>query len=187
MITALNERSALSRMSLNSLLRAKLPNPMAGDSASRPETGDRVICTKNDYKLGVYNGDIGTVLYADQRRIAILFDGEDEPTECSRGEIKIDLAYALTVHKAQGSEWLFVIVPIHKVLGPMVTRRAWFYTACSRARQATILVGSDAEIKAIVAREQDTKRVTMLRGLLDGSDAYDPDRPTREETVQPAE
>jgi exodeoxyribonuclease V alpha subunit len=186
-ITALNDRSNLSRAALNTMLREKL-NPSAMGS-SRPELGDRVICTKNDYGLGVYNGDIGTIIDVAGQHLKILFDGDDEPIECLRRGISIDLAYALTVHKAQGSEWPFVIVPIHKVLGPLVTRRPWLYTAASRARKATILVGSVSELAAIVSREQDTRRVTMLRGLLDGSDAIsdDADRFSRAETLQPAE
>lgn len=180
-ITALNMRSELSRDALNQRLRAKLNR---GAVESRPTTGDRVICTKNDYKLGVYNGDMGTVVDADVREITILFDDDPAPMRCRRSDIALDLAYALTVHKAQGSEWPLVVIPIHRVLGPMITRRAWLYTAISRARTATILVGSLGELAAIVGREQDTNRVTMLRGLLDGTDVNDSRGRPREETVQ---
>lgn len=131
--------------------------------------GDRVIQTSNNYVLGVMNGEVGVV-------VSIRDEGtREEPAGLvvrypdARGERRVtysklaaeglDLAYALTVHKVQGSEWPWVVVLVHSTHTRMLTRRL-LYTAITRAKVGVVLVGDRAGLRRAVENERDSKRNT---------------------------
>lgn len=106
-------------------------------------TGDKVIQTKNNYSTGVMNGEIGQVELATEKEVTIHFEN-DETVTISRGTEEfdqVDLAYALTVHKVQGSEYELVLVVAHTDHFIMLTREL-LYTAATRARKHLVILGN---------------------------------------------
>lgn len=163
-ITALRERGDVSCAELNAALRAEL-NPNAAEIIKGFAPGDRVIQTKNDYRLGVMNGELGIVQKV-ERGLKVKFDGIDSIVKIPPGQQRLELAWCITCHRAQGSEWDVVVIPIHKSSGALVPRRRWMYTALSRGKRATILVGNYDELQRTIARTQDTMRWTNLGRFL---------------------
>ena len=139
--------------------------------------GDKVIQTKNDYKLewpretangyedgaGVFNGDVGfiTAVDPDNSSLTVLFDEEKEVVYESGDLDSLEPAYCLSVHKSQGSEFPVVIMP---VIGgpPMLLTRNLLYTAMTRARELVVLVGSEEVIRRMVENDHVAKRYTTL-------------------------
>ena len=166
---------------LNRALQEAL-NPPAGDKGERAfgpyifREGDRVMQVKNNYDLfwedpstgakdlGVFNGDIGTVLEVDAGGVTVSFDGRlvSYPPEML-GEL--EPAYAVTVHKAQGSEYRAVILALSDV-PPSLLARGVLYTAITRARELFILVGSGELMAQMVANDRQTRRYSALRTRL---------------------
>ncbi len=166
---------------LNRALQEAL-NPAAegkGERAFGPyifREGDRVMQVKNNYDLfwedpetgakdlGVFNGDIGTILAVDAGGITVSFDGRlvEYPPEML-GEL--EPAYAVTVHKAQGSEYRAVILALSDV-PPSLLARGVLYTAITRARELFILVGSGELIAQMVANNRQARRYSALRTRL---------------------
>jgi exodeoxyribonuclease V alpha subunit len=165
-LTALRDRGELSAKSLNLALREKL-NPdavMTVWPAFYP--GDRVIQLSNNYQLDIMNGDIGTVREVEGASLMVEFDTPKREVEEDREEFHLDLAYALTVHKFQGSEAPWVVIPVHEEMGAMVPAAQWLYTAVSRARKGCVLVGTRSALDAMAARHRDVMRWTKLARLL---------------------
>lgn len=162
-LTALRERGSVPCSTLNAALRATL-NPLA-NGAKTFVAGDRVIQTRNDYDINVMNGEIGTVLQVKWRGLWVKFDAIANAVQCPGGGA-LDFAWCLTTHKAQGSEWPWVIIPIHSSSGSLVPRRRWLYTSVSRGKQGVILIGDRAELEKIINRPQDLNRWTMLGKFL---------------------
>ena len=167
---------------LNRLLQEALNPPKPGqpeirwgERVFRP--GDRVMQTRNDYDIlwekedgtvgsGVFNGDVGHVQAIDPAGewLAILY--EDRKALYSLEMLsEIDLAYAQTVHKAQGSEYPCVVLcAMPSAPGLMV--RGVLYTALTRARELLILVGDDAAVREMAANDRRARRYSGLRWRL---------------------
>ena len=134
-------------INLNSIMQKKYnPNgekvfsKMEGEKEIQFCAGDKVICTQNDYDIDVRNGDIGYVVNKVGKNIRVEFDGEMKLFHNNKTEY-LDLAYAITVHKSQGSEYPNVVMPIvddHRI---MLTRKL-IYTAITRGKQNVCLIGS---------------------------------------------
>ena len=138
--------------------------------------GDRVMQVKNNYDLfwedpatgakdmGVFNGDIGTILEVNAGGITVSFDGRlvAYPPELL-GEL--EPAYAVTVHKAQGSEYRAVILALSDV-PPSLLARGVLYTAITRARELFILVGDGELMAQMVANDRQARRYSALRTRL---------------------
>jgi len=115
--------------------------------------GDRVMVTRNRYEHKVFNGDIGTVIHIDRRDCTIQFqiDEAPEPTVFKYGDAQSDLvlAYCITCHKSQGSQWDVILLPIVKSFSIQLVRNL-FYTAITRAKKKVLCYGQmDAADKAI--------------------------------------
>ena len=134
-------------INLNSIMQKKYnPNSekvfskMEGEKEIKFCAGDKVICTQNDYDIDVRNGDIGYVVNKVGKNIRVEFDGEMKLFHNNKIDY-LDLAYAITVHKSQGSEYPNVVMPIvddHRI---MLTRKL-IYTAITRGKQNVCLIGS---------------------------------------------
>jgi len=128
--------------------------------------GDRVMQTRNDYQKGVYNGDVGTVLRIDAEQDAIDVRIDDKTHHYEGKELMaLRLAYAVSIHKSQGSEFPAVIVPLlseHHVM----LRRNLLYTAVTRARNLCIIVGDPRAIDRAVRQVDAARRHTGLAGRL---------------------
>ena len=138
---------------------------------------DRVIQTKNDYDLGVMNGTIGVVVDVVEvpkksgkginRSLIVQFDGNEHPIQISEsdGQAKhLSLAYALTIHKAQGAEFPCVISVIHKAHSHMHNRNL-FYTSVTRAQKVAILIGNRYSMERCALNQEAIKRNTFLSVL----------------------
>ncbi len=118
----------------------KVFSKMEGEKEIKFCEGDKVICTQNDYDIDVRNGDIGYVVNKVGNNIRVKFDGEMKLFHNNKIDY-LDLAYAITVHKSQGSEYPNVVMPIvddHRI---MLTRKL-IYTAITRGKQNVCLIGS---------------------------------------------
>ncbi len=175
---------------LNALLQQALNPPAPGvpelswaDQIFR--LGDKVIQTRNNYDLtwqkgaeegtGIFNGDIGFIsaVHTEDHSLTVLFDEEREVLYETGSLEDLSLAYCLSVHKSQGSEFPVVILPV--VSGPpMLLTRNLFYTALTRARQLVVLVGTEEMIRAMVHNDHVARRYTALaERLRDWEDAPD--------------
>ena len=128
--------------------------------------GDKVMQTRNDYEKDVYNGDVGYVSNIKPKDLiaVINYDGRDVIYNWNDLE-NTSLAYAVTVHKSQGSEYPAVIVPITRQHYPMLYRNL-LYTAVSRGKKLVVLVGSIEALKIAVRNNRISKRFTGLKDLL---------------------
>jgi exodeoxyribonuclease V alpha subunit len=128
------------------------------------KSGDKVMQVKNNYDKDVYNGDTGIVKYTDEGGLTVDFDGREikyEPFEA--GELQ--LSYAASVHKSQGSEYPAVIMPLvteHFIL----LQRNLLYTAVTRAKKLMVLVGSRKALAIAVKNSKIERRYTGLKERL---------------------
>jgi exodeoxyribonuclease V alpha subunit len=166
-------RGSLGTLRLNSLLQ-KAANPARGDKAELMvgerifRVGDRVIHRQNNYDLNVFNGDIGRIEQIDNQELTcvVSFDANQRQVQYRRDDIvQLDLAYAITIHKSQGSEFAAVIMPVLSQHYKMLFRNL-IYTGLTRARKLAVLVGTRKAL-AIAVHNQDTRlRQTALKELL---------------------
>ena len=175
-------KGASGTINLNRCLQAAL-NParpdkreiLWGDRLFRE--GDRIMQTRNDYNVvwgredgtigtGIFNGDVGKILQIDPSGewLAVEFDGR-AATYGVEMLNEIDLAYAMTVHKAQGSEYRCVVMAAMPAAQSLMVRGV-LYTALTRARELLIMVGDDAAIRAMAANDKQQKRYSGLRWRL---------------------
>jgi exodeoxyribonuclease V alpha subunit len=130
--------------------------------------GDRVIHRRNNYELGVFNGDIGTIQAIDAMELTCtvaFFPDSREVLYRKEDIVELDLAYAITIHKSQGSEFEAVIIPVLSQHFKMLYRNL-IYTGLTRARKLAVLVGTRKAL-AMAVRNQDTaRRQTGLQQLL---------------------
>ena len=157
---------------LNDLLRERLNPLRAGlrEWRSGPtlfREGDRLMVVKNDYQLQIYNGDVGKLLRVEDDHLKVrIYDAEgreDAIVEIAEGTAgdKLRLAYAVTVHKSQGSEFDTIILPIVRSQGRMLQRNL-LYTAVTRARKRVWLIGDESAILAAVRNNKVAKRNTVF-------------------------
>lgn len=128
--------------------------------------GDKVMQKKNDYDKGVYNGDLGIVWAVDKNKIFVRFDSKEVVYE-GEERSSIQLAYAATVHKSQGSEYDTVILVLLPTQGIMLKRNL-LYTGVTRARKKTILVSTEDAIARAVSRADTASRYSLFLPLLKG-------------------
>lgn len=128
--------------------------------------GDKVMQKKNDYDKGVYNGDLGIVWAVDKNKIFVRFDSKEVVYE-GEDRNSIQLAYAATVHKSQGSEYDTVILVLLPTQGIMLKRNL-LYTGVTRARKKTILISTEDAIARAVSRADTASRYSLFLPLLKG-------------------
>ena len=181
-------KGALGVERLNSILQEYL-NPKSPDKAERESggviyrVGDKVMQIKNNYQIeweirnrygipvdggtGVFNGDIGRIrsINTFAEHLTVEFD-EGKIVDYSFRQLEeLELAYAITIHKSQGSEYPAVVVPVHS--GPrMLMTRNLIYTAVTRARSCVCLVGIPETFQAMVNNEMEQRRYTGLKARL---------------------
>ncbi len=176
-----SRKGELGTVSLNAALQgilnppAKMKEEFAGAGKIIRE-GDKVMQIKNNYDIiwtrdkeassGIFNGDIGIVIAINHNAsfMKIDFDGRIAiyPFE-NAGEL--ELAYAITVHKSQGCEFESVVMPVCSVI-PQLSYRNLLYTAVTRAKNRLILVGTQAQVNAMVDNDKKTRRYSALKHLL---------------------
>jgi len=150
---------------LNQQLQAALNPHRQGMHAATGEyrPGDKIIQLRNNYDKNLFNGDIGTVTTIDgvNGTMTANFDGETQTFE--RNEFgDLGLAYAISIHKSQGSEYPVVIVPLLKAHFMMLQRNL-IYTAITRGRKKVFLVGEPAAYAMAVKNSESKQRITHLQ------------------------
>ena len=124
--------------------------------------GDKVMVTSNDYDKEVFNGDIGIIRTLDMEEQEAVIDFEGREITFRFGEMDIlTLAYAITIHKAQGSEYPVVILPI-AMQHFMMLRRNLLYTGVTRGKKLVVLIGQERAIETAVEARDQGKRWTKL-------------------------
>jgi len=127
-----------------------------------------ITCKKNDgvYELGVFNGDIGVISLIDvkNRQLHVSFDDRVAIYDFS-DLVELDLAYAVTVHKSQGSEFDVVLLVITDMTS-LLQYRNLLYTAVTRAKQLLIVVGNEQVIKNMVDNNKRSNRYSGLKHLI---------------------
>jgi exodeoxyribonuclease V alpha subunit len=142
------------------------------------KTGDKVIQLNNNYQLGwikddgesgegVFNGDIGIVEHIDNKvmQMRVRFDDERSVTYSPGDFDQLALAYAITIHKSQGSEFDAVIIALTPGSRTIMTRNL-LYTAITRAKKLVVLVGSRKTVSEMVKNNYTSKRFTLLRDFI---------------------
>ena len=178
-------KGALGVETLNGILQQYLnpPSPekmelIHGEGVFR--LGDKVMQIKNNYQLtwevvskygiaidsgqGVFNGDVGIIkeINVTAKTVVVEYDDLRRVTYPASGLDEIELAYAVTIHKSQGSEYPAVIIPI--LTGPkMLLNRNLLYTGVTRAKSCVTILGSRTAIEQMIANENELKRYTGLR------------------------
>lgn len=140
--------------------------------------GDKVIQMKNNYKLeriypdkkksiGVFNGDTGKIIEINDNDENIIVRMDDESiVSYSYEDIEqVELAYAITVHKSQGSEYPVVLIPVFDFI-PNLTDRQIIYTAITRAKEMVVLAGDYKKLQMMIRNIRSVKRYTRLEYLL---------------------
>lgn len=138
---------------------------------------DKVMQTKNNYDIkwvrgeekgcGIFNGDIGTVVDVNRRAMTLKIDFEGRICIYNLGMIEnLELAYAITVHKSQGSEFNVVILPLFGGYDKLYFRNL-LYTAVTRAKKMLIIVGSANRVKFMVENNRRTNRYSCLKSMLE--------------------
>jgi exodeoxyribonuclease V alpha subunit len=153
---------------LNERLQEKL-NPATNGKAEKSlygrifRVGDKVMQTRNNYDKNVYNGDIGFVQEIDLINQTLAVDFEGHPAEYEWSETdELNLAYAVSVHKAQGSEFPVIVMPV-VTQHYMMLQRNLIYTAITRARNLCILAGNNRAIGIAVHNNKVAQRFSALK------------------------
>ncbi len=166
-------RGSLGTISLNKVIQ-ETSNPFTegkrqlkvGDRIFR--VGDRVIHRRNNYDLGVFNGDIGVIKDIDNVDLTcvVSFYPDNRLVNYKQNDImELDLAYAITIHKSQGSEFEVVIIPVLTQHFKMLFRNL-IYTGITRAKKLAIFVGSRKALSMAVKNNDISQRQTALKELL---------------------
>ena len=166
-------RGSLGTINLNKMIQESV-NPaqkgkhqlLVGERIFR--VGDRVIHRRNNYDLNVFNGDIGIICEIDTEnlKLSVSFYPDGRVVEYTRDAIpELDLAYAITIHKSQGSEFEAVVIPVLSQHFKMLFRNL-IYTGLTRARNLVVLVGTRKALAMAVKNQDTSQRQTLLKELL---------------------
>ena len=139
-------------------------------------TNDKVILVHNNYDAGYMNGDQGYIVGEDlsnSKRPLMLINVAGEEIEIDRDSIyDVELAYAITIHKSQGSEWKKVVMPVHPAHSFMLSRNL-VYTGITRGRYNVTLIGTHFGLQTACGKSGDSGRYTWLSDLYKGYKSKD--------------
>jgi len=169
-VLAPTRKGPLGTDALNELLQERLnaDGQPIQRGARKFRLGDRVICTRNRYDLDVFNGDVGRITR--QLTQGIQVDFQDRTIAWPWEDLGVlELAYAITVHKSQGSEYPCVVLALHQSHSIMLKRNL-FYTAITRARSFLCVVGDHGAWSRAAATQGGDERYTLLRQRLSKAD-----------------
>ncbi|MGN1202122.1 MAG: ATP-dependent RecD-like DNA helicase, partial [Eubacterium sp.] len=183
-----NRKGETGTENINALLQSRLNPPAPGKAELHNRgyilrEGDRVMQIKNNYDVpwfksgengtGVFNGDIGILTKIDRANdiINVVFDDREAMYSFENAK-EIELAYAMTVHKSQGSEFEAVVLPTINT-PPKLAYRNLFYTALTRAKNLLVIVGNQGSIRAMVDNDKKSRRYSALVHFLN-KDESDP-------------
>jgi len=155
-------------LNLNNVLQKRLnPNKIMIETMGNTfKLGDKIMHLKNNYQKEVFNGDIGTIYDIDKKAQMLSVNYYGRIVDYDFSEIdEISLAYAISVHKSQGSEYPAVIIPImmqHFVL----LQRNLLYTAITRGRKLVVIIGSRKALLTALNNDSPQRRLSRLADRL---------------------
>ncbi len=171
--------------SLNEALQQAFNPPRAGVQEKKYRdhilrTGDKVMQIRNNYQLaykipgsnedgqGIFNGDVGFIKAVDNEygKVTVIYDDEKYVEYDFTQLDELELAYAVTVHKSQGSEFPIVVMPV-SWFPPMLATRNLLYTAVTRGKRVVVLVGMENRLDAMVDNDRIKMRYSGLRPRLE--------------------
>jgi exodeoxyribonuclease V alpha subunit len=168
-------KGSLGTANLNKVIQEKVNPQRAGKAQILIggrifRQGDRVIQKRNNYDLNVFNGDIGTISKADNEEMAlwVSFKAGLEAKEVKYEKehlLELDLAYAITIHKSQGSEFDTIIIPVVTQHFGMLFRNL-IYTGITRAKKLVVFVGTRKALTMAINKQNTAARQTALAYLL---------------------
>jgi len=168
-------RGSMGSANLNQVIQAKVNPPTetkyqlkVGERIFRE--GDRVIHRRNNYDLNVFNGDIGKIVTIDNEELTatVTFYPDHREVHYKKEDImELDLAYAITIHKSQGSEFKAVIIPILSQHFKMLYRNL-VYTGLTRANTLAVFVGTRKALAMAIRQQDVSQRQTALEVLIKG-------------------
>ena len=161
---------------LNKLLQQYINPPAASKAeANIPgnvlRVGDKVMQIRNNYEKDVFNGDIGRIIRIEGKNVVVAFPerAEGDYVTYAQGEVEeLQLAYAMSVHKSQGSEYpcvILLMVPSHYIM----LQRNLLYTAVTRAKESVLVVGSKNAVRTAVENDKTKRRYSLLAERLQES------------------
>jgi exodeoxyribonuclease V alpha subunit len=156
---------------LNQMLQKTLNPESVGIEAynTKYKIGDKVMHLKNNYAKEIFNGDIGVVTDVDKQKFLVTVDYDDRYVTYDRDALQdLTLAYAISVHKSQGSEYPAVIVPVVNQHFAMLQRNL-LYTAITRGKNLVILIGTRQALHTAVNNDQTGRRLSILAEKLKDS------------------
>ena len=177
-----SRKREMGTININNLIQQRINPPANGKREIKQKgfilrEGDKVMQIKNNYDImwdrkdgsdgtGVFNGDVGLLRLVDIKsdRIVVSFDDRNAYYTLEDAE-QLELAYAVTVHKSQGSEFDCVILPVLDT-PPQLKYRNLLYTAVTRAKKLLVLVGSADVVNQMVHNDKRTKRYTGLKSMI---------------------
>jgi exodeoxyribonuclease V alpha subunit len=159
-------RGALGAGNLNALLQERLSDPQREirRGARVFRLGDRVMQIRNDYDREVWNGDMGRVISIDDDGVTVGIDGRSVLYDTDQLD-ELVLAYAITVHKSQGSEYPAVVIPVHTQHFVMLQKNL-IYTAVTRGKRLVVLVGTGKALAMALRNGDARKRNSRLAARL---------------------
>ena len=178
------KKGVLGSVALNRMLQEALNPPAPGVPEKKYgekvfRTGDKVMQIRNNYQIGwksrrdfsegegIFNGDVGFIRSVDKESgiLSVMFD-EDKVAEYDFSMLdELELAYAVTVHKSQGSEFPVVVMPV-MWFPPVLATRNLLYTAVTRGKRAVVLCGSEDRMRAMVDNNRISLRYSGLKSRL---------------------
>ncbi len=157
---------------LNQELQARLvpPGPELKRGAFTFRKGDKVLQVRNDYDRELFNGDVGRVVQVNPQERSMMIRFDDRLIPCSRNDLdQVIPAFAVSVHRSQGSEFPAVVVPL-TTQHYMMLRRNLLYTAVTRGRRLVVLVGSRKALELALKRAETGERWSGLAWRLGGGE-----------------
>ena len=160
-------RGPLGTRQMNAALQERLNPPRFGEPVverfgTHFRLRDKVIQTRNNYDKEVFNGDIGRIVKFDEgeREAVVAFDGRETTYDFNELD-EISLAYAITIHKSQGSEFPAVVIPL-AMQHFLLLQRNLIYTGLTRGKQFVVIVGQKKALATAIQNDRATKRFSAL-------------------------
>jgi exodeoxyribonuclease V alpha subunit len=175
-----SKKGLLGTVNLNKVMQEAINPHVSGRTELKNENytfrlGDKVMQIKNNYDIawekdgtkgqGVYNGDIGIITFVSKHEIEIDFDGRLVTYDTDFLD-QLELAYAITIHKSQGSEFDVVIMPMVQNF-KMLSYRNLLYTGVTRAKKLLVMVGSVKELESMVDNDRKVLRHSCLQDMIE--------------------
>jgi exodeoxyribonuclease V alpha subunit len=165
------QRGIIGTRNLNKIVQQLLnpPHPLKAEinrGSNLFRVGDRVIQLKNDYEREVFNGDLGKIAEIDpvEQKMIINYDGRSVSYDYADLN-EVGLAWAISIHKSQGSEYPVVILPLYMQHFLLLSRNL-FYTGLTRAKKLALVIGSEKAIGFTVKQQKEQQRYTRLEERL---------------------